>query len=144
MPMRSKTGIFDNEASAVDLAVYDALKPLGWSRENKTLLYQPSYTLTDEEQRDFPGSKSIKPDFVLQDLQGFPLAVIEDKLDDPQQALPKLRLKYSRLLKPRFLYACAGDGTGGLKTLFFDLSWRGPDAAEFKRVDSFMSLKTSR
>src|SRR5207245_2704465 len=105
-----------------------------------TLLYQPSYALTEEEQRDFPGSKSIKPDFVLQDLQGFPLAVIENKLDDPQKALPKLRLKYSRLLKPRFLYACAADGVGGLKMLFFDMAWRGPDAAEFKRVDGFMAL----
>ena len=48
MPTRTKTGIFDNEASAVDLAVYDALKPLGWTRENKTLLYQQSYALTEE------------------------------------------------------------------------------------------------
>lgn len=107
MPTRTKTGIFDNEASAVDLAVYDALKPLGRSRENGTLLYQHSYALTDDEQAEYPGSKSIKPDFVLQDLQGFALAVIENKLDDPQKALPKLRLKYSRLLKPCFLYACA-------------------------------------
>jgi hypothetical protein len=63
---------------------------------------------SEEEQRDFPGSKSIKPDFVLQDLQGFALAVIENKLDDPQKALPKLRLKYSRLLNPRFLYEFPG------------------------------------
>ena len=93
MPVRTRTGINDNEASAVDLAVYDALKPLGWTRANTTLLYQPSYALTEEEQREFPGSKSIKPDLVLQDLQGFALAVIENKLDDPQKALPKLRLK---------------------------------------------------
>jgi type I site-specific restriction endonuclease len=141
MPTRTKTGIFDNEASAVDLAVYDALKPLGWSRENGTLLYQPSYALSEEEQRDFPGSKSIKPDFVLQDLQGFALAVIENKLDNPQKALPKLRLKYSRLLKPRFLYACAADGAGGLKILFFDLAWHGADAAEFISIGEFMSLE---
>lgn len=140
MPTRTKTGIFDNEASAVDLKVYDALKDLKWT-PGDTLLYQPSYALTEEEQRDFPGSKSIKPDFVLQDLQDFALAVIENKLDDPQKALPKLRLKYSRLLKPRFLYACAADGAGGLKILFFDLAWRGTDAAEFKRVDDFMSLE---
>ena len=99
MPTRTKTGVFDNEASAVDLKVYDALKDLKWAAGD-TLLYQPNYALTAEEQADFPGSKSIKPDFVLQDLQGFPLAVIENKLDDPQKALPKLRLKYSRLLKP--------------------------------------------
>lgn len=140
MPTRTKTGIFDNEASAVDLKVYDALKDLKWTLGD-TLLYQPSYSLNDEEQQDFPGSKSIKPDFVLQDLQGFALAVIEDKLDDPQKALPKLRLKYSRLLKPRFLYACAADGAGGLKILFFDLAWRGTDAAEFKSIGEFMSLE---
>jgi type I restriction enzyme, R subunit len=140
MPTRTKTGIFDNEASAVDLKVYDALKDLKWTLGD-TLLYQPSYALTEEEQRDFPGSRSIKPDFVLQDLQGFALAVIENKLDDPQKALPKLRLKYSLLLKPRFLYACSADGAGGLKILFFDLTWRGPDAAEFKPTNSFMPLE---
>jgi len=140
MPTRTKTGIFDNEASAVDLKVYDALKDLKWTLGD-TLLYQPSYALTEEEQRDFPGSKSIKPDFVLQDLQGFALAVIENKLDDPHKALPKLRLKYSRVLKPRFLYACAADGAGGLKILFFDMAWRGTDAAEFKSIGEFMSLE---
>jgi type I restriction enzyme R subunit len=140
MSTRTKTGIFDNEASAVDLKVYDALKDLKWTLGD-TLLYQPSYALTEEEQRDYPGSKSIKPDFVLQDLQGFALAVIENKLDDPQKALPKLRLKYSRLLKPRFLYACAADGAGGLKILFFDLAWRGTDAAEFKSIGEFMSME---
>ncbi|MBI4027332.1 MAG: DEAD/DEAH box helicase family protein [Verrucomicrobia bacterium] len=140
MPTRTRTGIFDNEASAVDLKVYDVLNALKWTTGD-TLLYQPSYALTEEEQRDFPGSKSIKPDFVLQDLQGFALAVIENKLDDPQKALPKLRLKYSRLLKPRFLYACAADGAGGLKILFFDMAWRGTDAAEFKSIGEFMSLE---
>lgn len=140
MPTPTKTGIFDNEASAVDLKVYDALKDLKWTLGDM-LLYQPSYALSEEEQRDFPGSKSIKPDFVLQDLQGFALAVIENKLDDPQEALPKLRLKYSRVLKPRFLYACAADGAGGLKMLFFDLAWRGTDAAEFKPIGEFMSLE---
>ena len=140
MPKPTKTGVFDNEASTVDLKVYDTLKALDW-RLGDTLLYQPSYALTEDEQKDFPGSKSIKPDFVLQDLQGFALAVIENKLDDPQKALPKLRLKYSRLLKPRFLYACAADGAGGLKILFYDLAWRGVDAADFRVVDSFMSLE---
>ena len=140
MPTCTKTGVFDNEASAVDLKVYDALKDLKWTLGD-TLLYQPSYALTEEEQRDFPGSKSIKPDFVLQDLQGFALVVIENKLNDPQKALPKLRLKYSRLLKPRFLYACTADGSGGLKLLYFDMTWRGPDAAEFRPTDSFMPLE---
>jgi len=31
MPTRTKTGIFDNEASAVDLKVYDALTDLKWT-----------------------------------------------------------------------------------------------------------------
>lgn len=77
------SGIFDNEASTVDLKVYDELRALGWTRESKTLLYQPKYDLSPEEQIDFPGSRNIRPDFVLQDLQGIPLAVIENKLDDP-------------------------------------------------------------
>ncbi len=143
MPKPTKTGIFDNEASAVDLKVYEALKTLDW-RLGDTLLYQPSYALTEEEQRDYPGSKSIKPDFVLQDIQGVTLAVVEDKLDDPAKALPKLRLKYSRVLKPRFLYACAADGAGGLRILFFDLTWQGIDAAEFRPVDGFMSLEAMK
>lgn len=143
MPKPTKTGIFDNEASAVDLKVFEALKALGW-RLGDTLLYQPGYALTEEEQRDYPGSKSIRPDFVLQDIQGVPLAVIEDKLDDPAKALPKLRLKYSRVLRPRFLYACAADGTGGLRVLFFDLAWVGVDAAEFRPVDGFMTLEAMK
>ncbi len=143
MAKPTKTGIFDNEASAVDLKVYEALKTLDW-RLGDTLLYQPSYALTEEEQQDYPGSKSIKPDFVLQDIQGVALAVLEDKLDDPAKALPKLRLKYSRVLKPRFLYACAADGAGGLRILFFDLTWQGIDAAEFRPVDGFMSLEAMK
>ena len=120
-------GIFSNEASAVDLKVYESLKDMNWTLGD-TMLYQPKYDLTAEEQADFPGSKSIKPDFVLQDLQGSPIAVIENKLEDPKKALPKLRLKYSRVLKPRFLYACAQAPTGdGLRVLFYDLSWRGVD-----------------
>lgn len=130
------SGIFDNEASAVDLKVYDDLKALGWTRESKTLLYQPKYNLSPEEQADFPGSMYIKPDFVLQDLQGIPMAVIENKLDDPKKALPKLRLKYSRVLRPRFLYACSAD-----KMLFYDMAWKGMDAGEFKPVNSFLSLE---
>lgn len=134
-------GIFSNEATAVDLKVYDALKDLNWTLGD-TLLYQPKYDLTPEEQTEFPGSKSIKPDFVLQDLQGIPLAVIENKLDDPQKALPKLRLKYSRLLHPRFLYACAkADGSDDLKILFYDTGWRGVDAGEFRPVSGFLSLE---
>ena len=127
--------IFDNEASAVDLWVYDELKKRRWTLGD-TLLYQPSYSLTPEEQADFPGSKTIKPDFVLQDLQNQTVAVIENKLDDPRKALPKLRLKYARVLKPRFLYACAKG-----KILFYDMAWRGVDAGEFRQVSGFQSLE---
>ena len=133
-------GIFDNEASAVDLKVYDALKDLYW-KLNDTLLYQPKYDLTPEEQAEYPGSKSIKPDFVLQDLQGVPLAVIENKLEDPKKALPKLRLKYSRILKPRFLYACAKGHGDELKILYYDMAWRGVDAGEFRPVSNFLPLE---
>ena len=45
-PPRPGTGI------ASLLAVYDALKALGWKRGD-TLLYQPNYDLTEDEQRDF-------------------------------------------------------------------------------------------
>ena len=41
--------IFDNEASAVDLKVYNALKDLGW-KLNDTMLYQPTYALTEEQE----------------------------------------------------------------------------------------------
>jgi len=41
-----------------------------------TLIYQPKYDLTPEENAEYPVSKSIKPDFVLQDLQGVQLALI--------------------------------------------------------------------
>lgn len=134
-------GIFANEASAVDLKVYESLKGLQWTLGD-TMLYQQKYTLTPEEAADFPGSISIKPDFVLQDLQGVPIAVIENKLEDPKKALPKLRLKYSRVLRPRFLYACAHNAGGdGLRILFYDQSWRGVDAGEFREVGGFMPLE---
>ncbi len=135
------SGLFSNEASEVDLRVYDQLKELNW-KLGDTLLYQPSYALSEEEQKQFPGSKSIKPDFVLQDLQGAPIAVIEDKLDDPKKALPKLRLKYSTVLRPRFLYACAlGSDGKSLSILYYDMMWRGVDAGEFRKIENFMSLE---
>ena len=135
------SGIFSNEASAVDLRVYDQLKDLNWKLED-TLLYQPSYALTEDEQKQFPGSKSIKPDFVLQDLQISPIAVIENKLDDPKKAIAKLRIKYSTVLHPRFLYACAlGSDGKSLDILYYDMMWRGVDAGEFRKIGNFMSLK---
>lgn len=55
MPTRTKTGIFDNEASAVDLKVYDALKNLKWTAGD-TLLYQHIILTEEQLQRiyEFP------------------------------------------------------------------------------------------
>lgn len=124
-----------NEATSTDLKVIQDLIKLGWKPED-TLLYQPQYRLTEEQQKEFPGIKSIKPDIVLQDLQGNILAVFENKLEDEKKALSKLRTLYWRVLKPRFLYACSSE-----RILFCDTAWRGLDAGEFKRVDGFMSLE---
>jgi hypothetical protein len=52
------SGIFDNEASTVDLKVYEDLKSLHW-KLGDTLLYQPKYDLMPEEQAEFPGSRHI-------------------------------------------------------------------------------------
>ena len=141
MTKMPSSGIFSNEASEVDLRVYDQLKELNWNLGD-TLLYQPNYALTEDEQKQFPGSKFIKPDFVLQDLQMSPIAVIENKLDDPKKAVAKLRLKYSTVLRPRFLYACAlGTDGKSLAILYYDMMWRGVDAGEFKKIENFMSLE---
>jgi len=123
-----------NEASATDIPVIKALETIGW-KLNDTLLYQPQYPLTPEQQKEFPGRKYIKPDIVLQDLQGTPLAVFENKLDDPKKGLPKLRLLYSHVLRPRYLYACSAE-----RTLFYDMAWTGLEAGEFRLVNSFLSL----
>ena len=111
-----------NEATATDLRVIEDLKKLGW-KVGDTLLYQPQYPLNPEQQKDFPGHKYIKPDIVLQDFQGTPLAVFENKLDDPKKWLPKLRLLYSHVLRPRYLYACSAQ-----RTLFYDMAWSGLEA----------------
>ena len=124
-----------NEATSTDLKVIEELKKLGWN-PGDTLLYQPQYKLTEEQQKEFPGCKSIKPDIVLQDLQGNVLAVIENKLEDEKKALQKLRTLYWNVLKPRFLYACSSE-----RVLFYDTAWRGLDGGEFRRVDGFMSLE---
>jgi len=129
------TGINANEATATDLRVIEDLKKLGW-KVGDTLLYQPQYPLTPEQQREFPGHKYVKPDVVLQDLQGTPLAVFENKLDDPKKALPKLQILYSRILRPRFLYACSAE-----RTLFYDMAWTGLEAGEFRPVNLFLSLE---
>ena len=74
----SDQGINANEATATDLRVIEDLKKLGW-KVGDTLLYQPQYPLNPEQQKEFPGHKYVKPDIVLQDLQGTPL--ILDELD---------------------------------------------------------------
>ena len=124
-----------NEATSTDLKVINELQKLGW-KPGDTLLYQAQYKLTEEQQKEFPELKSIKPDIVLQDLQGNILAVFENKLEDEKKALNKLRTLYWRILKPRFLYACSSE-----RILFYDTAWRGLDAGEFRRVDGFMSLE---
>ena len=124
-----------NEATATDLRVIEDLKKLGW-KVGDTLLYRPRYSLTLEQQKEFPGRKAIEPDIVLQDLQGTPFAVFENKLDDPKKGLPKLRLLYSHILRPRYLYACSAE-----RTLFYDMAWTGLEAGEFRPVNSFLSLE---
>lgn len=127
-----------NEATDTDLRVIKQLEDIGW-KVGDTLLYQPQYALTPQQQEEFPGHKFIKPDIVLQDFQGTPLAIFENKLADPKKALPKLRLLYSQILRPRYLYACSAD-----RNLFYDMAWVGLEAGEFRPVNSFLSLEDVR
>ena len=128
--------INENEATATDLRVIKELTDNhGW-KVGDSLLYQPQYSLTPEQQEQFQGRKSIKPDIVLQDMHCTPLIVIENKLKDPKKALPQLRLLYSQILRPRFLYACSKE-----RNLFYDMAWRGLDAGEFRPVNSFLSVE---
>ncbi len=136
--MSNGASINANEATATDLRVIEDLKKVGW-KVGDTLLYQQQYALTPEQQEQFPGKKSIKPDIVLQDFQGNPVAVFENKLDDPKKALPKLRLLYQQILRPRFLYACSAD-----RNLFYDMAWIGLEAGEFRPVNTFLSLEDMR
>lgn len=126
-----------NEATSTDLPVIDTLtKGYGW-KTGDTLLYQPTYDLTDELKREFPNYKhNIRPDIVLQDMNGDVLAVIENNLDKERKDFLKLRTVVTRLLKPRFLYACSAESI-----FFYDNAWKGLDAGEFKPVNSFMTLE---
>lgn len=125
-----------NEATSTDLKVINELQnKYGW-KPGDTLLYQQSYALTSEQQKNFPGIKSIKPDIVLNDLNHFPLAVFENKLDDEKKALTKLRTLYYQVLRPRFLYACSPE-----RILFYDTAWKGLEAGKFRRVNGFMTLE---
>jgi type I site-specific restriction endonuclease len=116
------------------LKVIEALQNIGWKRGD-TLLYQQEYKLLLEQQKQFEGRKGVKPDIVLQDLNGNILAVFENKFEDEKKALPKLRSLYAAVLKPCFLYACSPE-----RILFYDTEWKGLEAEEFRQVDSFMSL----
>ncbi|MBI5055235.1 MAG: DEAD/DEAH box helicase family protein [Nitrospirae bacterium] len=134
--------INDSEAQSVDIPAIKELEGIGW-KLGDTLLYQPEYQLTAEQQKEYsyPDGKmrkSIKPDLVLQDLNGQILAIFENKLEqkDEKKALDKLRLLYGQILKPRFLYACSKE-----RKLFYDTSWRGLDAGEFRRTNEFLTLE---
>lgn len=124
-----------NEATSTDLEVIKELEKLGW-KAGDTLLYQPEYQLTPEQQKEFKGKKTVKPDIVLTDLSGDIIAVFENKFEDEKKGLVKLRALYSQVLKPRFLYACSPE-----RILFYDRAWKGFEAGEFRRVDGFMTLE---
>ena len=125
-----------NEATSTDLPIIQRLeKEYGW-KVGDTLLYQQIYDITENLRKDYPVLKNIRPDIVLQDLNGEVLAVIENNLDKENKDLLKLRTIVSQLLKPRFLYACSAE-----RLLFYDNAWRGLDAGEFKQVNGFMTLE---
>ena len=77
-----------NEATSTDLKIIKELEKLGW-KAGDTLLYQQEYLLSAEQQKDFEGKKSIKPDIVLTDLNGDIVAVFENKLEDEKKGLVK-------------------------------------------------------
>jgi type I restriction enzyme R subunit len=134
-------GIYENEAQSVDLAIVKRLETEYNWKSNDSLLYQNEYALTPEQQQQYAYDgkrrKSIRPDIVLIDpISQEVLAVFENKLEDEKKALDKLRLLYSPVLKPRFLYACSKE-----RILFYDNAWTGLDAGEFRRVNGFMSME---
>lgn len=125
-----------NEATSTDLPVITRLvSEYGW-KTGDTLLYQQSYDVPENLKRDYPSLKNIRPDIVLQDLNGEVVAVIENNLDKENKDLLKLRTVITQLLKPRFLYACSAE-----RILFYDTAWKGLDAGEFKQVTGFMTLE---
>lgn len=125
-----------NEATSTDIPIIHRLvSDYGW-KIGDTLLYQQIYNIPDNLKKDYSTLKNIRPDIVLQDLNGDVLAVIENNLDKENKDLLKLRTIVTQLLKPRFLYACSAE-----RILFYDNAWRGLDAGEFKQVTTFMSLE---
>ncbi|MDB5090173.1 MAG: hypothetical protein JWR09_4167 [Mucilaginibacter sp.] len=125
-----------NEATSTDLPVIlKLINEYGWKIED-TLLYQQIYEITEYLAKDYPNFKNIRPDIVLQDLNGEIMAVVENNLDKENKDLLKLRTVITQLLKPRFLYACSSE-----RILFYDNAWKGLDAGEFKQVNGFMTLE---
>lgn len=125
-----------NEATSTDLPIIQKLvSEYGW-KVGDTLLYQQIYDIPENLKKDYSTLKNIRPDIVLQDMNGDVLAVIENNLDKENKDLLKLRTIVTQLLKPRFLYACSAE-----RILFYDNAWRGLDAGEFKQVTTFMSLE---
>lgn len=125
-----------NEATSTDLPIIQKLvNEYGW-KVGDTLLYQQIYDIPENLKKDYSTLKNIRPDIVLQDMNGEVLAVIENNLDKENKDLLKLRTIVTQLLKPRFLYACSAE-----RILFYDNAWRGLDAGEFKQVTTFMSLE---
>ena len=125
-----------NEATSTDLPVIQKLvNDYGW-KVGDTLLYQQIYDIPENLKKEYSTLKNIRPDIVLQDMNGDVLAVIENNLDKENKDLLKLRTIITQLLKPRFLYACSAE-----RILFYDNAWRGLDAGEFKQVSTFMSLE---
>ena len=125
-----------NEATSTDLPIIQKLvSEYGW-KVGDTLLYQQIYDIPENLKKDYSTLKNIRPDIVLQDMNGDVLAVIENNLDKENKDLLKLRTVITQVLKPRFLYACSAE-----RILFYDNAWRGLDAGEFKQVTTFMSLE---
>lgn len=128
-----------NEATSTDLpTILRLVNEYGW-KVGDTLLYQQVYDIPENLKKDYSTYKNIRPDIVLQDLNGEVLAVIENNLDRESKDLLKLRTIIYQILKPRFLYACSAE-----RILFYDTAWKGLDAGEFKQVTSFMSMEEMR
>ena len=66
-----------NEATSTDLPIIQRLiNEYGW-KLGDTLLYQQTYDIPENLKKDYSTLKNIRPDIVLQDLNGDILAVIE-------------------------------------------------------------------
>ena len=80
-----------NEATSIDLPIKQILVDEYKWKVDDTILYQQTYEITENLKKDYPTLKNIRPDFVLQDLNGEVLAVIENNLDKDNKDLLKLR-----------------------------------------------------